>query len=270
MYKYTDPRYALSGSQVWGADFIQNKGEGQIFLLHGGPGVGKTFVKCLAEFAGRPLLALTCGDIGTDEVAMERELGKWLKLAHKWGAVMLIDEADVFLEKRMEADLKRNSLVSVFLREIEYYQGILFLTTNRVGQFDDAFISRIHVVIHYPDLREAEQKKIWNQFFDKLEEERKGAMEVGKETRRYVLEEMCTQKWNGREIRNAFQTAVALAEYRFLTKAIKEDDEIAALEDSDFKQVCDMTIEFKSYLTDVHNEDEFQRAGTRKLRAYDE
>ncbi|KAI0485578.1 P-loop containing nucleoside triphosphate hydrolase protein [Xylaria cf. heliscus] len=217
-----------------GADFIKNKGEGQIFLLHGGPGVGKTFTA--AEFAGQPLLALTCGDIGIDIVSMERELGKWLKLAHKWGAVILIDEADIFLEKRMEADLKRNSLVSVFLREIEYYQGILFLTTNRVGQFDDAFMSRIHVVIHYPDLGEAEQKKIWNQFFYKP--------------------------------RVAFQTAVTLAEYRFLTKAIKEEDEIAALEGTDFKQVCDMTTEFKSYLTNVHDEDEFQRAGTKKLRVY--
>ncbi|GAW12472.1 hypothetical protein ANO14919_018410 [Xylariales sp. No.14919] len=209
VYKYTDPRYALSGSQVWGADFIQNKGEGQIFLLHGGPGVGKTFTA--AEFAGRPLLALTCGDIGTDEVAMERELGKWLKLAHKWGAVMLIDEADVFLEKRMEADLKRNSLVS------GKYLAVIFV------YFDDAFISRIHVVIHYPDLREAEQKKIWNQFFDKLEEERKGAMEVGKETRRYVLEEMCTQKWNGREIRNAKMSfkELALGNYEHMTSNLR-------------------------------------------------
>lgn len=70
------------------------------------------WTECIAEFTGRPLLAITCGDLGTDEVAMERELGKWLNLAHKWGAVMLIDEADVFLEKRMESDLKRNSLVS--------------------------------------------------------------------------------------------------------------------------------------------------------------
>ncbi|RYC61934.1 hypothetical protein CHU98_g4282 [Xylaria longipes] len=269
VYKYTDPRYAGSGSQVWGADFIKNKGEGQIFLLHGGPGVGKTFTaECIAEFTGRPLLALTCGDIGTDEVTLEQQLSKWLKLAHKWGAVMLIDEADVFLEKRMESDLKRNSLVSVFLREVEYYQGILFLTTNRVGKFDDAFISRIHVVIHYPDLGTAEQKKIWNQFFDKLEDERGDTMEVPKKTKRYVLEEMSAYKWNGREIRNAFQTAVALAEYRFLTRPNKEEGEIAVLEESDFKQVCDMTVQFKTYLTDVNNgEDEFQRAEPLKLRA---
>jgi len=69
-------------------------------------------VECIAEFTGRPLLALTCGDIGTEEVEMEEKLRHWLELAYKWGAVMLIDEADVFLEKRQDSDLKRNSLVS--------------------------------------------------------------------------------------------------------------------------------------------------------------
>lgn len=43
---------------------------------------------------------------------MEKKLMKWFQLAEKWGAVMLIDEADVFLEKRVTSDLKRNSLVS--------------------------------------------------------------------------------------------------------------------------------------------------------------
>lgn len=43
--KYRDPGFTPGKSnQTWGADFIQSKGEGQIFLLHGGPGVGKTYV----------------------------------------------------------------------------------------------------------------------------------------------------------------------------------------------------------------------------------
>jgi hypothetical protein len=47
--------------------------------------------------------------------------------------VVLLDEADVFLEERDMKDLKRNALVSVFLRALEYYDGILILTSNRVG-----------------------------------------------------------------------------------------------------------------------------------------
>ncbi|KAH8793755.1 hypothetical protein F5882DRAFT_516145 [Hyaloscypha sp. PMI_1271] len=52
--------------------------------------------------------------------------------------------ADVLLEQRSSQDIHRNALVCVFLRTLEYYQGIMFLTTNRVGQIDDAIASRIH------------------------------------------------------------------------------------------------------------------------------
>jgi hypothetical protein len=58
------------------------------------------------------LLSLTCGDIGTDEKTAEEKLSKWFRLAELWGAVMLIDEADIYLEKRATSDLSRNSLVS--------------------------------------------------------------------------------------------------------------------------------------------------------------
>jgi hypothetical protein len=151
---------------------------------------------------------------------METQLSKWFQLAEKWGAVMLIDEADVYLERRQVTDLKRNSLVAgkhtflytsnhhltnllVFLRCIEYYRGILFLTTNRVGQFDDAFISRIHVIIHYEKLTAEGQKKVWMQFFDKLDYDRED-FKVTRRAKDYILEEsaISEMEWNGREIRN--------------------------------------------------------------------
>lgn len=68
--------------------------------------------ECIAEYTGRPLLSLTCGDLGNDETQVEKELSKWFDLAERWGAVMLLDEADVYTEKRIIADLKRNSMVS--------------------------------------------------------------------------------------------------------------------------------------------------------------
>ncbi|KAI2896788.1 hypothetical protein CBS76997_9224 [Aspergillus niger] len=219
------------------------------------------------EYTGRALLSLTVGDIGTDEVVMEKQLSKWFTLAEQWGAVMLIDEADVYLERRQITDLKRNSLVSVFLRCIEYYRGILFLTTNRVGHFDDAFISRIHVVIRYDNLSEENRRTIWEQFFDKLADERHDFV-VTRRAKSYVLEDEVISKmqWNGREIRNASQTAVALAEYRFSQKPDKSKDDGPTLDQRDFEQVCNMTRDFKQYLTTVHGVDEEDRAFHAKAR----
>jgi hypothetical protein len=68
------------------------------------------FPECVAKYTRRPLLHLT--DIGTSGKEMEDILGGWFQRGAKWGAIILIDEADVFLEKRQVKDLQRNSLVS--------------------------------------------------------------------------------------------------------------------------------------------------------------
>lgn len=75
---------------------------------------------------------VSAGELGTDSRFLEHELQKILDICHTWGAILLLDEADVFLEKRNMQDIHRNALVSIFLRQLEYFQGILFLTTNRV------------------------------------------------------------------------------------------------------------------------------------------
>lgn len=69
--------------------------------------------------AEKPLYPVTCGDIGTNPKEVEEYLESVLNLGKIWGCVVLLDEADVFLEQRSLADLQRNALVSVFLRQLE-------------------------------------------------------------------------------------------------------------------------------------------------------
>lgn len=97
-------------------DLVRGKGRGLIILLHGVPGVGKTSTaECVAAQTKRPLFPITCGDIGTTASAVEETLESYFDLAHKWGCVLLLDEADVYLAKRERGDLERNSLVSGML-----------------------------------------------------------------------------------------------------------------------------------------------------------
>lgn len=63
---------------------------------------------------------------------------------------------------------------TAFLRKIEYFGGLLFLTTNRVGHIDDAFMSRVHAVIGFDPLDGARREKIWDSLLAKLNRERKG------------------------------------------------------------------------------------------------
>ena len=273
----------------WSADFVQGKGEGLIFLLHGKPGVGKTYTaECVAEFTKRPLLSLTCTDIGTNPSTIEMKLTYWFKLAKHWGVILLIDEADIYMEQRVTRDLNRNNLVAGFLRAMEYYQGILFLTTNRVGTFDEAFISRIHISVYYPDFSDADRNEVWQAFFRKLEREKGEEFVVSDGAREYVKRssEVRLVKWNGREIRNgitffpstyvtykrssvnlclAFQTAVALAE----TENKRDKENRIVLEQGHIQSIVKMSSAFKKYLNALYQGDETTRAAREGLRVDD-
>jgi len=104
-------------------DVVQGKGRGVIMQLSGPPGVGKTLTaESVAEVMKVPLYVMSAGDLGTTAGSLERSLRDILRMVPKWGAVLLLDEADVFMEARNATDLDRNELVSIFLRMLEYYE----------------------------------------------------------------------------------------------------------------------------------------------------
>ncbi|CAI0648746.1 unnamed protein product [Colletotrichum noveboracense] len=194
-------------------DIITGKGNGLIVLLHGSPGTGKTLTaESVAEIAEKPLYRVTCGDIGTQAQDVGKYLATVLYLGKLWDCVLLLDEADVFLEERTFADLQRNSLVSVFLRILEYYEGILILTSNRVGHFDEAFKSRIQVAIHYANLSTRSRKAIWQNFLDMMRKSTDEDANIAELEEH--LDQLAEEDMNGRQIRNAILTARQLAKHR--------------------------------------------------------
>jgi len=141
-------------------DFVE-KGGGLVFRLSGPPGVGKTLTaETVSELLEKPLFTISSGELGASVEKIEENLSKYLKLASIWGAMILLDEADVFLQRRDGFNLQKNAIVSIFLREIEYYKGILFLTTNRSMDIDEAFESRITVSLEYNELTKDDKLKI--------------------------------------------------------------------------------------------------------------
>ncbi|KAH7011098.1 hypothetical protein EDB80DRAFT_711244 [Ilyonectria destructans] len=234
-------------------DLIAGKGNGLIMLLHGGPGTGKTLTAGnVAEIAEMPLYRVTCGEIGTTAEAVEKYLETILHLGKTWNCVLLLDEADVFLEERTMSDLDRNSLVSVFLRILEYYEGILILTTNRVGTFDEAFQSRIQIAIHYPTLDRPSRKRIWENFFCML---RSDGDDANVDELTDHIDELADPPMNGRQIRNILTTARQLAVYRRQTLSWSHVD-----------QAMTTAKEFNRYLQNVHGHNDDQWARDEKIR----
>ncbi|KAJ6543108.1 P-loop containing nucleoside triphosphate hydrolase protein [Mycena capillaripes] len=150
-------------------DVVKGKGKGLIGLFSGSPGCGKTLTaEAVAEMTRRPLYSVSAGELGTQPKELDERLKLIMQISQTWDAVLILDEAEVFLAKRSTHDVTRNALVSIFLRQLEYYQGILILTTNLITDCDPAFESRIHLSIHYPDLGFESRRQIWQTFFAKV------------------------------------------------------------------------------------------------------
>ena len=150
-------------------DIIAGKSGGTTILCKGAPGLGKTLTaEVYSEVVGRPLYRVHSGQLGVDSETVEASLDRILKRAQRWGAVMLIDEADVYIRQRAN-DIDHNAVVAAFLRTLEYFHGLLFLTTNRVDDVDDAIASRcIATILFDPPVME-DAKRIWRVLADQFE-----------------------------------------------------------------------------------------------------
>lgn len=110
------------------ADIIAGKGKGLIGLFCGRPGCGKTLTtEAVADLHQVPLYAVTAGELGVELRKVDRTLAD---VARMWKAVSPLDKAEVFLKQKDTSDIKRNALATIFFRQLEYYEGILILTTN--------------------------------------------------------------------------------------------------------------------------------------------
>lgn len=142
-------------------DIVAGKSGGTTVLCAGPAGVGKTLTaEVYSEIIKRPLYRVHSGQLGLNVAEMEKTLKDTLIRAQRWGAVMLIDEADVYIKKRAD-NLASNAVVGVFLRVLEYFNGLLFMTTNRVDDIDEAIISRCIAMIRYHSPDHADRCKIW-------------------------------------------------------------------------------------------------------------
>jgi hypothetical protein len=188
-------------------DVVSGKGKGLVGLLSGNPGVGKTLTaEVIAEVTKRPLYMLSAGELGTQVYDVEKKLDMVLEVTKQWGCVLLIDEADVFLQERDGLDLERNAMVSVFLRRLEYFQGVLIMTTNRKRTIDAAFDSRIHFKLHYADLSAESRSAIWKNCLDNIPSELSKSKITEDDYKK--LSEL---RLNGRQIKNAIACAVSIA-----------------------------------------------------------
>ncbi|UPL03968.1 hypothetical protein LCI18_014902 [Fusarium solani-melongenae] len=225
-------------------DIIAGKGQGLIVLLSGPPGTGKTLMaEAIADRLRRPLYHLQADDLGTDVASLGIKFQRTSKIASAWNAIILLDEADVFIAQRDPRDVERNGLCCALLRELEYFSGIIFLTTNLV-RMDSAFRSRVTMHIVFPPLTREAREKIWHMFLNRLSQKRRRISEGGVSDEPYDetyaislgekdIAQLALWELDGREIKIAIQTvntwclnedyAMTLARLEYGIRLVKPD-----------------------------------------------
>ena len=200
---------------------------------------------------------MSAGELGEDARRVEEALENILELTTKWQAILL-DECDIFLEQRTTADIARNMLVSsklfskpvnpsscfetrtkgrdrnthsvpiVFLKQLEYYRGVLFLTTNQVAAFDPAFESRIHLSINYPALDRESRLHIWRTFVrpDSGAGGATGASQYASQVTDEELQDLARHELNGRQLKNVVKTARLLAKNEKSALALRHIEKV--------------------------------------------
>lgn len=147
--------------EVFADDIIAGKGGGTAILCFGEPGLGKTLTaEVYSEVIQKPLYRVHAGQLGATITSVEEALEEILKRAERWGAVLLLDEADVYIRKRGD-DIEHNAVVAAFLRTLEYFHGLLFMTTNRAGDVDDAIVSRMIAMFKYEAPTDDMAQQLW-------------------------------------------------------------------------------------------------------------
>ena len=148
---------------------------------------------------------------------------------------------------------------------LEYYSGILILTTNRVGEFDEAFKSRIHISLYYPPLDESSTIKIWKMNLGRIEKSDINLEIQADKIMKFAKAHWSdskrkgTPRWNGRQIKNAFQTAIALAKYDYNDEHFGPDSsevDRPRLSDKHFEIVSNTSDHFDEYISAVYGIEE--------------
>jgi hypothetical protein len=151
----------------WELGRLLEKGRGVVVLLSGLPGTGKTMsAEALAGSLDRQLLIADYSQLESKWIGeTEKNIVTVFRAARDSGAVLLLDEADAILAGRLEGghynDRAYNRQVSLLLQELENFEGLCILTTNRETSLDDGLARRLGASIAFGVPGAAERERIW-------------------------------------------------------------------------------------------------------------
>ena len=189
--------------EEWGLGEVIEYGRGMTFMFYGGPGTGKTFgAHCIAKSLGTELLVLTAAEVQSSEPGgANRAIQNAFSEAKRSGKVLFLDECDSLVSNRADLGMVLASEVNTLLTEIEKFEGVCILATNRVEHMDEALERRISLIVEFPKPDYDSRKKIWAKLLPKK-------LPLGKGV---SADELAKEELTGGQIKNVVLQAARMA-----------------------------------------------------------
>lgn len=187
----------------WGLGEVIEYGRGMTFMFYGGPGTGKTWgATCIAKAMGTEMITLSAAEIQSSEPGgANRAIQEAFKEAKKTGKVIFLDECDSLIASRNDLGMVLASEVNTLLTEIEKFEGVAILATNRIEHMDEALERRISLIVEFPKPDYENRKKIWAKLLPKK-------MPLAKEV---SIDSLATEELTGGQIKNIVLQAARVA-----------------------------------------------------------
>ena len=142
---------------------VKSRGHGTL-CFYGAPGTGKTaLAEHMAEALERPLIVKQASDLMSKYVGeTEQNMAAMFREAEAEKAVLLLDEADSFLQDRRGAQRTYEvTEVNEMLQGMERYRGIFICTTNLLDSLDQAALRRFTFKIKFSPLTAPQREQMF-------------------------------------------------------------------------------------------------------------
>ncbi len=142
---------------------LKARGHGCL-CFHGAPGTGKTaLAEHMAQQLERPLMVRRASDLMSKFVGeTEQQMAAMFREAETEKAVLLLDEADSFLQDRRGAQRTYEvTEVNEMLQGMERYAGIFICTTNLMDSIDQAALRRFTFKIRFNPLTREQRERMF-------------------------------------------------------------------------------------------------------------
>jgi len=187
----------------WGLGEVIEYGKGMTFLFYGPPGTGKTWgATLIAKALGVETITIGAAEIQTSEPGgANRNIQNAFTAARESGNVLFIDECDSLITTRDSVGMVLGGEINTLLTEIEKFEGVCILATNRIDTLDQALERRISLIIEFPEPTFEMRQEIWRKLIP-------SKMPLEKEVE---FEKLAEHKLTGGQIKNCVLQAALLA-----------------------------------------------------------